>query len=83
VTSPKHLTIRNVPPRLAKALRVAQQRGGTSLNETVLELLARSLGTGPETNGLEALAGTWSSRDLKEFEATQAAFERTDDELWK
>ncbi len=83
VTAPKHLTIRHVPPGLAKALQAAQRRNGTSLNQTVLELLGRSLGTGPQTNGLEALAGTWSKEELARFERATAPFERVDAELWK
>jgi hypothetical protein len=83
VTAPKHLTIRDVPPKVAKALRATQRRMGTSLNQTVLNLLGRSLGTGREPNGLEALAGTWSREDLARFEKATAAFEKVDDELWK
>jgi hypothetical protein len=79
----KHLTVRSVPPRLAKALHAAQRRRGTSLNKTVLELLERALGTGGEANGLEAHAGTWSRADFLAFENATRAFERIDDELWK
>ena len=83
MTAPKHLTIRHVPPRLAKALSAAQRRAGASLNQTVLDLLGRSLGTGAETNGLEALAGTWSKEDVSRFEKATAVHERIDAELWK
>lgn len=83
MTAPaKHLTIRNVPPRLAKALDAERRRRGTSLNRTVLEVLGRALGES-ETNGLEALAGTWSRAEHAAFEKATAAFERVDEELWK
>lgn len=79
----KHLTVRNVPPRLARALDAERRRRGASLNRTVLDLLDRALGTGGATNGLEALAGTWSRAELARFEKATAEFERVDEELWK
>jgi hypothetical protein len=82
----KHLTVRNVPREIGRALDAERRRRGTSLNQTVLDLLASALGvrTGrPAPNGLVRLAGTWSERDLAELEAATADFERTDDELWR
>ncbi|MDX2091153.1 MAG: hypothetical protein SFX73_25055 [Kofleriaceae bacterium] len=82
----KALTIRKVDPALSKALERERKRRGTSLNETVLDVLRRSLGVVPgeqRSNGLRALAGTWSARDLKEFEAATAVFEQIDPELWR
>jgi plasmid stability protein len=81
----KALTIRNVDPRLAKALERETRRRGTSLNQTVLSLLGQALGVnaqGPRSNGLRKLAGTWSSDELRAFEESTAAFERVDEELW-
>jgi len=79
----RHLTVRNVPHRLAKALEAERRRRGASLNQTVLDLLGRALGAGAETNGLEALAGTWSRSDLSAFERATADAEHIDEELWK
>lgn len=82
----KALTIRNVDARLAAALARETKRRGTSLNQTVLDLLRRGLGvdvSGPRTNGLEKFAGTWTAEDLAEFEANVAMFERIDPELWR
>lgn len=82
----KALTIRNVDPRLARALERETARRGTSLNETVLDLLRGSLGVDPATrrrsNGLRSLAGKWSERELEEFETRVAMFGGVDAELW-
>lgn len=82
----KALTIRRVDPALARALERERKRRGTSLNETVLDVLRRSLGVVPggrRSNGLRALAGTWSAKDQKEFDAATAVFEQIDPELWR
>lgn len=79
----KHLTIRSIPPRVARALEVERRRRGTSLNQTVIDLLGRALGTERETNGLEELAGTWTSAELETFSRAVAATEQIDEELWK
>ncbi len=77
------LTIRGVPQELAQALEREKKRRGTSLNQTVLELLGQGLGvTPPRTNGIRRLAGGWSAQDLAEFEDATAPFANIDDELW-
>ncbi len=80
-----HLTIRDVPEDLAEELTVEKRRRGTSMNRTVIDLLRRALGLGPDRrrdNGLARFAGTWSEQDLREFEAATACFEQIDPELW-
>jgi plasmid stability protein len=80
----KALTIRRVDSDLARSLEQERRRRGTSLNETVLALLRQALGLGeePRSNGLRALAGTWSAQDLEEFERAMEPFEQVDPELW-
>lgn len=82
----KALTIRKVDTRLATALARETKRRGTSLNQTVLDLLRRGLGIDPSRsrgNGLEKYAGTWTAEDLAEFEANVAMFDQIDPELWR
>lgn len=82
----KALTVRNVDARLASALARETKRRGTSLNQTVLNVLRRGLGIDtpePRTNGLEKLAGTWTAEEFAEFEAKVAMFEEIDPELWR
>jgi plasmid stability protein len=82
----QNISIRGIPPDLAKALQEEKDRRGQSLNRTVRELLRRALGLGPNShydNGLAAHAGTWSEQDLREFERATSAFGQIDEELWK
>jgi len=82
----KALTVRNVDTQLASALTRETKRRGTSLNQTVLDVLRRGLGldaSGPRTNGLEKLAGKWTAEEFEEFEANVAMFEHIDPELWR
>ena len=79
------MMVRNIDARLAHALERVARKRGTSLVQTVLDLLRDALGVGviaPPSNGLERLAGTWSQKDLEEFEASTAIFEQIDHELW-
>lgn len=80
----RHLTIRNVPSDLARRLEEAKRERGRSLNQTVLELLSQALGLdrGRPSNGLAALAGTWSAEEVAELEAALRFTEEIDDELW-
>lgn len=81
----KHLTIRNVPEELAGRLDEEKRARGRSLNQTVLEVLAQALGLAPgkpRSNGLAALAGTWSAEEVAELEAALAFARELDDELW-
>jgi len=82
----KHLTIRNVSPELAEALDEEKLSRGASLNRTVLDLLEQALGIGTgrrRSNGLAALAGTWSEEEFERFEEAIAAHEQVDEELWR
>jgi plasmid stability protein len=82
----KHLTIRELPDDLARALEKEKRRRGQSLNRTVKDLLRQSLaldGNRGYSNGLGKLAGGWSKADLESFEKATAVFERIDPDVWK
>jgi plasmid stability protein len=79
-----YLTVRNLPDELAAALEREKRRRGTSLNQTVIDLLGQSLGVkGTRSNGLGRLAGTWTEAEHKEFLSAMPSFEEIDSELWK
>ena len=79
----KTLTVRNLPPDVAKALAREKQRRGSSLNQTVIDLLKQGLGvSGARSNGLAPMAGTWSDEEYRDFERAVAPFEEVDPELW-
>jgi hypothetical protein len=80
-----HLTIRGLPAPLARALDAERKRRGVSLNQTVIDLLSRSLGVGNKgarSNGLRALAGTWSADEHARFERATTIAEQLEEELW-
>ena len=82
----RHLTVRNVPEQVAKALDSERRRRRQSLNQTVIDLLGQSLGVTPgarRSNGLAKLAGGWSEEQAKGFEALLKPFENLDAELWR
>jgi len=69
---------------VAAALEREKRRRGTSLNQTVIELLGQGLGVeGARSNGLAALAGSWDEEQLRQFEEAVAPFEEIDPELWR
>jgi hypothetical protein len=82
----KQLTIRNVSQDLTKALLNEKRRRNLSLNQTVLDLLCRTLGLvpgRPYENELAQFAGTWNEDDLTQFEKNTAVFEQIDEDLWR
>ena len=82
----RHLTVRNVPDDLGRALDREKRRRGTSLNQTILDLLRDALGveTGrARSNGLAKLAGSWSEEYRKRFEDSLAVAEQVDEDLWR
>ncbi len=80
----KAITLRNVPPDLAEALKREKRRRGQSLNRTAIDLLKQSLGVGtPRSNGLGRLAGGWSDERARDFERLLAPFGEIDIEMWK
>jgi hypothetical protein len=82
----RHLTVRNLPAAISRALEREKRRRGTSLNRTVIELLGQGLGVDSaagRSNGLGRFAGTWSQADHDEFEAAVKAMEEVDSEVWR
>lgn len=82
----EHLTIRKVPRALARALEAEKKRRGTSLNQTVIDLLNQGLGVGSVTrrsNGLAQLAGGWSDDEFEQFQRALAMTEEIDEEMWR
>lgn len=78
------LTIRNLPEALADALEKEKRRRGESLNQTVIDLLSQGLGVGgSRSNGLRMLGGTWTDRDLQQFDEAVAPFEHIDKDVWR
>jgi hypothetical protein len=75
------ITVRNLPPGVAKAVREKARREKLSLNKAVVRLLEEA--TGQAQSGapavhddLDALAGTWSQAEYDEFRDSQREHRR-------
>lgn len=80
----KTLTVRKIPPELARALDAEKRRRGRSLNQTVIDLLHQSLGVGRRrSNGLARFAGDWTEEEYREFKEATRVFEEIDEEMWR
>ena len=86
----KAITLRNLPPELAKAVRKEADRRRTSINKAVISLLERKMEEqkkkGRERNeydDLDTLAGLWTEGEAAEFDKALAAQRTIDPELWK
>lgn len=82
----KQLTIRGFDPEVEQQLRELARRERLSLNQAVMQLLARATGRADADHeasrvgsSLDDLSGTWSERDEEEF---AHAVERVDAEFW-
>ena len=84
----KNLSLRGIDEDLSENLKKLSQKEGISLNKTVLKLLEDSVGIKRRMRlniyrDLDDLAGTWSSREEKEFKDKIHFFEVIDKDLWK
>ena len=84
----KVVTLSNLPPELARIIRRKAKEKGTSVNRTVISLLAEALGAGgkrekPLHHDLDALAGSWTREEASAFERTLARQRPIAPDLWK
>ena len=84
----KPITLRNLPPPLARIIQKKAHENGTSLNKTVIALLEEALGIGAKSrvtaryNDLDHLAGRWSKEEASAFQKTLANQRKMDTEIW-
>ena len=84
----KTITIRNMPPRIERAVRQRAQARKTSANKAVIGLLEDHLGSSvseaaAEYHDLDDLAGVWSEREAGLFDASLARQRAIDEDMWK
>ena len=81
----KPITLRNLPPRVAQAIRKKAATEKTSLNKAVIGLLEVSTGNSkPEKKrDLSWLAGSWSKEEADAFDRALAEQRQIDPEMWK
>lgn len=85
----KAITLRNIPPRLARAIEKTAARSGLSLNKAVIRLLEEGLGLDDGLrkphlyDDLDELAGSWTAEEAAEFDEALRGMRTIDPELWK
>ena len=82
------ITVRGVPPDVAKVIRQRATRTGTSVNRVVIGLLEEGAGVRRKPrrvlhHDLDHLAGAWSREEARAFEKALQEQRRIDPELWK
>jgi hypothetical protein len=87
--SMKAVTLRNLPPELARIIRRKASEKRTSINRAVIGLLEEGVGIQPKRgvkphyHDLDALAGAWSKEAGAAFEKALRRQRGIDPELWK
>ena len=85
----KAITLRNIPPEVARAIRRKAETERTSLNRAVVSLLEERLGAaGRKRNkirhgDLDFLAGSWTRQEARAFDKALAEQRVIDPDLWK
>ena len=82
------ITVRNLPPAVAKAVKEKARKEKLSLNKAIVRLLEEATGTDPGKkkavhHDLDHLAGTWSDAEYQEFMAALREQRQIDPEVWK
>lgn len=87
----KAITVRNLPPEVARAIRDKARKEGLSLNRTVARLLAQATGRGEEKrkrkqvlhHDLDRFFGVWSKKEAEEFDEALLEERQIEPEMWK
>ncbi len=84
----KTLTIRGIDDRVSKELKKRAKKQDTSVNQTVIQILKKTLGLEKNTifkeyDDLNKLAGTWKNKELKNFNNDIKDFDKIDRDIWK
>ena len=83
------ITVRNLPPAVAKAVKEKARREKLSLNKAVVRLLEEATGAVEKGkkkvlhHDLDRFAGTWSEAEYQEFREAMKEHRQIDPEMWK
>jgi hypothetical protein len=82
------ITVRNLPPAVAKAVKEKARKEKLSLNKAIVKLLEEATGTDAGKkkavhHDLDHLAGTWSEAEYQQFMAALREQRRIDPEMGK
>ena len=83
------ITVRNLPPAVAKAVRAKARREHLSLNRAVVELLTEAVApAGPASapashHDLDRFFGSWTRAEAGRFDRALKGQRTIDPEMWK
>ena len=85
------ITVRNLPPAVAKAVKEKARKENLSLNKAIVRLLEEATGEAHDAKGkqnlvhddLEHLAGTWSAAEYRQFARALREQRQVESEMWK
>lgn len=82
------ITVRNLPPAVAKAVKEKARNEKLSLNKAVVRLLEEATGTGTMTrrvvhHDLDRFFGTWTREEADAFDEALAEQRQIDPEMWR
>ena len=80
-----NITLRNIPPDIARAIYRKAKDDRTSLNRTVINMLLDTVDTPKRIRyrDLSDLAGSWTKEQADEFDQDVAEQRKIDPEMWK
>ncbi|MBI2822427.1 MAG: hypothetical protein HYX74_09395 [Acidobacteria bacterium] len=85
----KTVTLRNLPPDLARVIQKEARAQRVSLNKAVIGLLKACVGRGPDRrvkiahHDLDGLAGRWGAEEAAEFDQALAEQRVLEPSVWK
>jgi hypothetical protein len=85
----KAITLRNLPPEVARTVQQRAKQRKTSVNKAVIELLEESAGSKGKKKApvryhdLDHLVGTWTKEEADAFDEIVKSFRTIDPDLWK
>ncbi len=82
------ITVRNLPPAVAKAVRAKARKEKLSLNRAIISLLEEATGTGQTKkrvvdHDLDKFFGTWTEGEADAFDAALREQRQIDPEMWR
>ena len=85
--STSNFNLRGISSEVMATLKKEAEKQDTSVNFLIIKLIENGIGYSravkrPTHHDLDKLAGTWSAKDIKEFEKNTKDFEKVDEDLW-
>lgn len=82
-----NFNLRKITPKAMLLLKKEAIKQNLSINTLLLKIIDQGLGITHSTkktifHDLDYLAGTWSSKEKKEFDENIKSFDNIDEELW-